>query len=280
MRQALHRFRHGVSPRWLIATRRILTIGAVAASVAAVSFALPAPGQAPGKDISTITVNGVMVRDLRGPNAEADRALVEMLEQNRDAKTGEVIKHAGFTFTITEAAAQSMDTGCDVSSSNPGGYDGCAITNNNGSSVMHAYAPGFDFSGWAGIQERDSDEHWRAWGKGQSRHDGSLISTCVNPKRFRAWADQSGGGSWVQLGESDPTERCDFNAQPVYFTGATWRAKAAGNARNGVTWVKDSHEMNTPDQGWVTDTDDRTACSHAMDWGVGSPPSASLCSAA
>lgn len=205
-------------------------------------------------------VNGKAKSQVTDP---ADRALLAAFENAAALRQGASVKAAGHTIHVTGVrnvanAQTTMDPGCDVTSSNPGSYDLCGATSWPDGDTVSAWTTDTYAKCWTGMQERDSDDRWRAWAKCQMIYNNKHVSAYWNIGDFSAWTSE---GGWAILGSLDFDEICG----PCYWTGTAWRVKAIGSGRNAVTmWRFETFYT-------VTYQSQTRNCvfSYAFDWGSG-----------
>jgi hypothetical protein len=111
---------------------------------------------------------------------------------------------------------QSIDPGCQLTSSNPGGYDLCAY-NSNGR-LVSSWQSGRYQRMWGGVQETDTNSRWRVWIKSQAT---GVTDSNVNHQvdiNYSAWDGSSKDAAWHWGRTADPgfTAPC----APCYWTGA------------------------------------------------------------
>jgi len=231
--------------------------------VVAASWALPAPTPAAPPAIAEATkLNGVDWRALTDP---ADKALVAagaILDGRESVKVGDTFKTGGFTFTISAAQA-TMDAGCDVTSSNPGGYDLCGATSWPDGDRTSAWDTDTYQTCWAGMQERDvtTDDGWRVWAKCQFNHNGSVPAALQDITFFRA--RQRNGNpptyDWYSLGTKDPAEQY---CGACYWSSTTWRIKPNYQAVNHVSFIRESIDYSDT----IYSFNANCVQSYAFDW--------------
>jgi hypothetical protein len=141
------------------------------------------------------------------------------------------------------AAPQAVDTidpGCQLTSSSPGGYDLCGY--DSAGDWMSAWGSGRRHRMWAAVQESDtsgSGNDWRVWWKSQAygltsdNVDHRVNVKGVNGYTFRAGSQFSEGGADPPL-----TGVCS----PCYWTGSAWRPHS-GNDYHGSYLVRDYVEI-------------------------------------
>jgi hypothetical protein len=229
---------------------------AVALVVAALgALLITAPASAESADIK---INNVPLSQITDP---ADLALAAMGERlgATDPVKGAVLDEGGYQFIVT--AVDTMDPGCDVTSSTPDGYDLCGATNWPDGDTVSAWNTTTYAKCWAGMQERDvtTTDGWRAWAKCHMIANTYIVPADWYLSNFTAWKD-NGNDVWSSLGSKNVTGYCG----ECYWTGV-FRTKATGSGRNAVSF---SREYTI-----FTDTyssyNRNCVFSYAFDWGSG-----------
>jgi len=182
------------------------------------------------------------------PTSPADAALLEMLEPARiknptdraayqrqldglvglQASVRLTARRAGLSDAavrqrVTKVASpygvQTIDPGCQLTSSNPGGYDLCAYDSLPDTMSQWACSPNNrKHQMWTGIQEIDAPEQFRGWYKSQALGcQGTQVDHTIDTKGFEVWSGTSQPGS-VAFG---PTNPAIDNCLPLcYGTGS------------------------------------------------------------
>jgi hypothetical protein len=193
-----------------------------------------------------------------GERARYQRQLDALVGAQRVAKARGASKTEALNIASPELVAETIDPGCQLTSSNPGGYDLCAYDADG--DVMSRWGSGRTHKMWAGVQEKDTGGNigeWRAWAKSQAFGlTSNNVAHTVNLADFNAWFEQYGGGDDVLAGTTNPAGvSCSTNC-PIYTTGI-WRLQSYFNAyatsflRDSVaiTGTNDTSETNN---GWCS----------------------------
>jgi hypothetical protein len=276
--------------------RAILTAPAVVALAAALALALAAPAGAQTRPVPTsdpivalptnpavkarahTKLNGKTLAEITDP---ADQALLSAMEKlDQAGKSTGTIHTAGYTTTAQSSSTVrlvSMDPGCDVDSSTPGGYDMCGGTAWPDGDVTSSWDAGaVKQTCWAGLQERDSDEKWRVWAKCHVTDHGSVVSSFQDIDWFQAWKVTLNVQNGIHnYGTSDPS---GDTATDYYRTGTKWRAKDTYSpGQNGVFNMARFNRTSVNYLNVYVSTSTNYVCGDGMDWVAASSPGVASC---
>jgi hypothetical protein len=127
------------------------------------------------------------------------------------------------------AAVDSIDPGCQLTSSNPDGLDLCGY--DSAGDTMSAFGSGRKHRMWAGVQESDTQpiggaNSWRVWYKSQAYGlTSDNVNHVVNVNQWQAWSSNLNGSGGTIEGEQDPPQQGP--CAPCYKTGS-FRAWVSG----------------------------------------------------
>jgi len=136
------------------------------------------------------------------------------------------VQKTAFRASNAMQGIQTIDPGCQLSSSNPGGYDLCGYY--AGGDLMSEWESGARYQTmWAGLQECDGagscpgNNYWRVWYKSQAGgFSSNNVSHDVDVAQLEKWYylyEQGGGPIEYRLGTTDPAQL--NNCAPCYDTG-------------------------------------------------------------
>jgi hypothetical protein len=136
------------------------------------------------------------------------------------------VQKTAFRASNVMQGIQTIDPGCQLSSSNPGGYDLCGYY--SGGDLMSEWEGGARYQTmWAGLQECDGgggscpgNNYWRVWYKSQAGGFSSTnLSHDVDVAQWEKWYVylEPDHGASGRLGSADPGQL--NNCAPCYDTG-------------------------------------------------------------
>jgi hypothetical protein len=147
----------------------------------------------------------------------------------------------------------TIDPGCQLTSSNPGGYDLCGY--DSAGLLLSAWGSGRKHRMWAGVQESDTagtGTDWRVWWKSQAYGlTSDNVDHLVNVKGLTAYTFHN--GAQVSNGSADPP--LIGPCKPCYGTGSVWRPHT-GSDYHGTYLTKDYVE--------ITGTADTSGTDHSF----------------
>lgn len=168
----------------------------------------------------------------------ADRARFQRQLDSLVAAQSWARAHGATKQQITRIAAPAsvatIDPGCQLTSSNPGGYDLCGY--DSAGDWMSFWNSGRKHRMWTALQETDTlpgGTDWRVWWKSQAYGlTSDNVDHRVNTKNVEAWTWDSGGQS--RVGWVDPSILGPCS--PCYWTSSQWRDHALDD-RHG-SWLE------------------------------------------
>ena len=200
---------------------------------------------------------------IKNPSERAryQRQLDALVAAQRTAKTRGAANTKVLGIASPELVADTIDPGCQLTSSNPGGYDLCAYDADG--DTMSQWPSGRSHKMWAGIQEKDTggefgNGQWRAWAKSQAYGlTSNNVAHYLDLSLFEAWSEHHGGGGRTVEGTQNPAAvSCSTNC-PIYITGSVWRDQSWGFAYGtsfdrGYVRITDTNDSSQTANGWCS----------------------------
>ena len=235
------------------------------AMIALLALAAPAaPARVDWSSVVDFTNTGL------DPFSAADAALLKMLSPERIKNPTERVKYqqqlsslkvaqasSGMPLSVqAPASVQSIDPGCQLTSSNPDGYDLCGY--NSTGFVASQFSSGRVHRVWAGVQEIDTGSNWRIWVKSQAYgltdsnvphfvEFGNTVSTGIE-----AYEGFLGGGPYNIYSRDGFVQL--FNCAPCYWTGSPHSQfyNRPGEITGASSFVRSDVSINgTNDEDWT-----------------------------
>jgi hypothetical protein len=194
--------------------------------------------------VSTLEPNRIKNKTIR---AKAQYRLDHLMLGATKAKANAIKSGMSATALSAEvAAADTMDPGCQLTSSLPDGFDLCGYNPDGDLMSLWSCSPhNRQHWMWSGLQESDTDivdaqQSYRVWWKSQAIGcQGTAVNHTVDVKGWEAWRETfpvGGKDNWVILGVQDPPVA---GPGPTIYRTGSLRAQEwlwGGDIRGYGTW--------------------------------------------
>jgi hypothetical protein len=195
-----------------------------------------------------------------GERARYQRQLDALVGAQRTAKARGASKTRILGIASPELVAETIDPGCQLTSSNPGGYDLCAYDADG--DTMSLWDSGRGHKMWAGIQEKDTGGdsglgEWRVWAKSQAYGlTSNNVAHYLDLSQLKAWMESYGGGIDFEEGYVNPAAVSCSSSCPIYITGV-WRSQAYWQAYGtsfvrGFVRITGTNDTSDNTNGWCS----------------------------